>query len=157
MSDAKSLCSKPFSYREGFSIDKDSLTFEGKCVLHAGLTLSVLERSALIKKIDGTSKETKEVEKECVVAGSRTKKVNPIHFRWTAPLKSHHGLNNIKGCIIKPSTHLICMKAKLETNYKYHSEPKTSLMYTESYSSMPVEISCVMYKLHTFMCEKYLK
>ena len=71
MSDVKSHCSEPFARYDWFLIEKnDSLTIEAECVLHAGLTLPILEESAdvLIKKTDGMKEEIKEVEGVCVVS-----------------------------------------------------------------------------------------
>lgn len=112
---------------------------------------------ALIKKIDGMSKDIKEVETVCVgpqQAGSWTKKDNPIHFRWTAPLIFHTKKRNVMHhqSIHPPRWY----ESKMETNYKYPSEPKTNPRCLRSVSQ-PVEVSRLMYKLHASTCEKYLK
>lgn len=65
---------------------------------------------ALIKKIDGMSKEIKEVETVCIVpqqAGSWTKKDNPVHFRQTAPLIFHHSEQKSDASPIHPPTYMV--------------------------------------------------
>lgn len=94
---------------------------------------------ALIKKIDGMSKEIEEVETVCMVpqqAGSWTKEDNPIHFRWTAPLIFHHSARERKKKVmhhqsIHPPT---WYESKMETNYKYPSEPKMNPRCLQSLS-----------------------